>query len=1470
MKLAKCESLPTENEMAVHFLQRLSHEYNGLLHALDLDLIKNPDAYPKTLELAMNMATQYERTVLAKRMSKARLAMSIGEKDLDEDSEHDIDSCMPVITRAKGKAAKQCESQTEGTPKSVKVPREILDAVQEQTHPSVKCFGCERTGHLKKDCKLHQWKKEQWKVHGKDIVFCLAADVIIQRERDRANSPREGEDDDLIDVEPLQLTLEEAAALDASIREAEVKHRASEVHNEVIMAELGIPSMPDAARVAERVAVFASARLKTTELGLDTMSGVSGTCNLDLVSHELVRPDSKVLFGIGGTMEVTRAGSMIGTGIETWIFPEGYPSIVSFHKLHEKVGVSWDRVKGHFTALVMGVPLIFKPKSGVYVADVSALIDKYGKLAKSGVGYAMPVNATDLIYDTVEGRKQQFTKAQVRRAELAVQMLRKLADPSPESLCKMLNSGAILNCPITAKDVRRAMNLFGPTLESIRGKTKRQQSPVAPDREISDRPLLAVDMEIFMDIMFIDGMPALVSVAGDTKYLQVTWIKSRNYRDVMPVVLKHISVLARQGFKVTGLTADGEGAIAKTEEALPEGCQFKPQSTEQHVGAIEVWIRIIKERMRGIMATLPFRLDRTLLMWLLLFVVSRLMMTGNHATNLFVSPYETVFGLKPDYSRDLLYHFGQIVELHKLHGPTNSLDSRTGPGVALMSTANGDDWFIMDLSTGKVKKRRATSCTAVRITTEMIDVLNRRADMSRPAGKVVEFVYGGNTMSDEPQEWECDDAPGTAPPSLAMREPRADDADNAGGPYYEPSSMMDDEVKDEPAPPHPASSFEEATRPTPRTTLHHHDDDDNYEGEIPGLPTHERISSSDDSCIETTGLQQGDVVESTEAVQISGHMEYQEAEDATIRETGNHRLVAAEPRLAEPRLVEPRRAGYNLRGVMYEPMPWREKKAREAEAKSASYSMRISVNDALNRLGKKAVDSMTKELLGLHNARWGRPVRLKDLSFKQRKKIIRSFMFLKEKYLSTGEFDKLKARLVAGGHMQQRDEYRKEDTTSPTVSLCAMYITAAIAAMEGRDVATADVGSAYLKATLNREIHMLLEPKLAALLAEAIPSYGDHLAADGTLLIRLEKALYGLIESSKLWYDTLSGFLIDSGFTPNGKDRCVYNKIYSGKQLTVAFYVDDLIMTCADSRGIDWILQLLKERFTDLTITRGKKHSYLGQTLDFTVPRLVKITMEGYVESILMERKNDRGAATPASEDLFEIDTESPKLDTASREAFHTIVMKIQYLAKRVRPDLLTASTFLNSRVQAPTEQDSKKLDRVIDYLYSTRILGIKLGGPSGVIAVTAYVDASYGVHHDFRSQTGSVISIGGGPVHVSASKQKLNSKSSTEAELIGLSDSLSQVLWIRDFLLEQGHALGPAAVKQDNQSTMIMANKGISTSERTRHIGIRYFWVRDRIESKEVSLEYLETENMVADILTKPLQGSHFRRMRGLLLNWD
>ena len=118
------------------------------------------------------------------------------------------------------------------------------------------------------------------------------------------------------------------------------------------------------------------------------------------------------------------------------------------------------------------------------------------------------------------------------------------------------------------------------------------------------------------------------------------------------------------------------------------------------------------------------------------------------------------------------------------------------------------------------------------------------------------------------------------------------------------------------------------------------------------------------------------------------------------------------------------------------------------------------------------------------------------------------------------------------------------------------------------------------------------------------------------------------------------------------------------------------------------------------------------------------------------------------------------------------------------------------------------------------------------------------------------------------STKQKINTKSSSEAELVGISDATGQIIWAREFLEHQGYAMGPAVVKEDNEAAIALANKGASTSERTRHIGVRYFFIKDRIKSKEIVMEHLGTEDMIADILTKPLQGELFRKLRGQLLN--
>jgi len=106
------------------------------------------------------------------------------------------------------------------------------------------------------------------------------------------------------------------------------------------------------------------------------------------------------------------------------------------------------------------------------------------------------------------------------------------------------------------------------------------------------------------------------------------------------------------------------------------------------------------------------------------------------------------------------------------------------------------------------------------------------------------------------------------------------------------------------------------------------------------------------------------------------------------------------------------------------------------------------------------------------------------------------------------------------------------------------------------------------------------------------------------------------------------------------------------------------------------------------------------------------------------------------------------------------------------------------------------------------------------------------------------------------------------EGEQVSLSDNSSQVTWTREFLISQGYDVGPAIIYQDNQSTMALVRKGHSTSERTRHIKVRYFFIKEAIDNNEIVLQYLPTDQMLADILTKPLQGEKFRGLRKLLMN--
>ena len=443
---------------------------------------------------------------------------------------------------------------------------------------------------------------------------------------------------------------------------------------------------------------------------------------------------------------------------------------------------------------------------------------------------------------------------------------------------------------------------------------------------------------------------------------------------------------------------------------------------------------------------------------------------------------------------------------------------------------------------------------------------------------------------------------------------------------------------------------------------------------------------------------------------------------------------------------------------------------------------------------------------------------------------------------------------------------------SATVNISSVFSVASVAAAKGMKVATIDVQQAYLNADMETEVYMWLDPLLARILVKRDPSFAQYVDAKERILVKLNKAQYGCVESARLWYNNISEFLLSIGFQKNPLDPCVFmSKTDAGEVFFITLYVDDLMCFCADESAIDNFIEKLEAKYTTITVKRGEVHDYLAMRFDFSKPEEVLVTMAQYTLDILAENEVSCTADTPAAGNLFEIDSESPLLGTVEREKLHRTVAQCLFMATRTRPDIALPVMFLASRVLAPTVQDQNKLYRVLRYLKGTHELGIFLGvgTDKSDFRVICFADASHGVHANGKSHSGIIISHGRGPVLAKSVKQKIVCRSSTESELVTLSDATSLAAHELAFFQSLGMEFKPVKVHQDNISTIRLAKNGRSLSDRTKHIKLRYFFVKQYIDDGEFEIVYCPTDQQIADVLTKPLQGETFKRLRARLLGY-
>jgi len=487
-------------------------------------------------------------------------------------------------------------------------------------------------------------------------------------------------------------------------------------------------------------------------------------------------------------------------------------------------------------------------------------------------------------------------------------------------------------------------------------------------------------------------------------------------------------------------------------------------------------------------------------------------------------------------------------------------------------------------------------------------------------------------------------------------------------------------------------------------------------------------------------------------------------------------------------------------------------------------------------------------------------------------------MFLTEKRDKS-----IKGRMVYNGK-PTREWLSREDSASPTASLESIMLTAIIDAHEGRDVMSADIPNAFIQTSMpddlvtgKERVVMKITGVLVDLLVEMAPetysSYVVYEKGRKVLYVLVLKALYGMLIAGLLWYKKLKSDLEGHGYVFNPYDPCVANKQVKGKQHTIRFHVDDVMCSHMDPKVNDEFLKWLNKMYGshgEVKATRGHAHDYLGMNFNFSKKGKVIINMVDYISDMVddfpVQLKKTDTAPTPAADDLFAAG-KGTKLNPKHAEVFRTFVAKALFACKRARPDIHTAVALLCTRVKNPNLEDWKKLIRLLKYCNGTRQDKLTLSADN-LHVIKWSVDSSFAVHPDFKSHTGGCMSLGTGAPITTSRKQKLNTRSSTESELVSVDDMSVMILWTKLFMEAQGYEIIKNILLQDNKSTILLETNGKrSSSQRTRAFNIRYFFITDQIEKGNVSVEYNNTTDMTSDYLTKPLQGKQFMKFKRELM---
>jgi len=453
------------------------------------------------------------------------------------------------------------------------------------------------------------------------------------------------------------------------------------------------------------------------------------------------------------------------------------------------------------------------------------------------------------------------------------------------------------------------------------------------------------------------------------------------------------------------------------------------------------------------------------------------------------------------------------------------------------------------------------------------------------------------------------------------------------------------------------------------------------------------------------------------------------------------------------------------------------------------------------------------------------------------RRILRAKPVYKIKSAADTKEDQFKVRCVAEG-FRQKEGMDYFEVFAPTLKNGSARYLISIAAMKKLNIQHLDVQCAFLNGKLEEEIYI-----------EIPEAFADDIKADrSTHVLKLNKSLYGLKQSSRVWNDTFTTAIQEMGFKQSEADPCVFiNYVDSTPTAWIGIFVDDCWII-AEDEFTEKIGKMMDAKFKMHNL--GKLTYSLGMQVEQT-KGYIKISQPEYIDKLA-----EKFGLADSSKKTTPL-PKKPQADAKNSKPFDKIPIYQQmvggliWVANATRPDIAYPVGYLARSMQKPTIADWKNAKRVIRYLKSTRMLGLKY---STTETTFGYSDASYAEEKDAKSASGYVFKQAGAAITWRSTKQELVAQSSMEAEYIALAEAVKEAIWIRKLQQEcLPNANHQIVISEDNQSAIKLAQNPIHTN-RSKHINVRYHATRDYVKKKLVKIEYCPTEDMVADIMTKSL----------------